>query len=142
MYYQTLNRKLTLETKSLKQQLQIEISKRKETQKHLLETTEKLRVLENFLDNKERRLYYNGELLLPNKRQRFGTQSLTNLRDIWYASKVVLNSSIYSTIFFLLSIFTFSSSNPLKLSEKNRKWHADVVEDYSVGTSFANIYNI
>ncbi|KOX77976.1 Lebercilin-like protein [Melipona quadrifasciata] len=81
---QTLNKKLTLETKSLKQQLHLEISKRKETQKHLDETGEKLKTLENLLDNRERRLYCNGQLLFPDKNRRFGTQSLTNLRDIRY----------------------------------------------------------
>lgn len=75
---------MTLETKSLKQQLHLEISKRKETQKQLDEITEKLKTLENLLDNKERRLYYNQQLLFPDKNRRFGTRSLTNLRDIRY----------------------------------------------------------
>ncbi|OAD61337.1 Lebercilin-like protein [Eufriesea mexicana] len=103
---QTLHKKLALETKSLKQQLHLEISKRKETQKYLNEKTEKLKTLENLLDNRERRLYYSGQLLLPDKNRRFGTQSLTNLRDI-------------------------SSSNPLKLSDKNKKWQTDV-QKYSL----------
>ncbi|KAK9305425.1 hypothetical protein QLX08_003552 [Tetragonisca angustula] len=98
---QTLHKKLTLETKSLKQQLHLEISKRKETQKHLDETEEKLKTLENLLDNRERRLLYSGQLLFPDKNRRFGTQSLTNLRDI-------------------------SSSNPLKIPDKNRKWQTDI----------------
>ncbi|XP_012167889.2 lebercilin-like protein isoform X1 [Bombus terrestris] len=100
----TLHKKLTLETKSLKQQLHLEISKRRETQKHLDETTEKLRSLENLLDNRERRLYYSGQLLFPDKNRRFGTQSLTNLRDI-------------------------SSSNPLKIPSKNKKWQTDIQKD-------------
>ncbi|KOC70535.1 Lebercilin [Habropoda laboriosa] len=100
-YFLTLHRKLSLETKSLKQQLHIETSKRKETQKHLDGATEKLRTLENLLDNRERRLYYNGQLLFPDRIRRFGTQSLTNLRDI-------------------------SSSNPLKLLNKGKKWQTDV----------------
>ncbi|XP_068967350.1 putative leucine-rich repeat-containing protein DDB_G0290503 isoform X2 [Bombus flavifrons] len=101
---QTLHKKLSLETKSLKQQLHLEISKRRETQKHLDETTEKLRSLENLLDNRERRLYYSGQLLFPDKNRRFGTQSLTNLRDI-------------------------SSSNPLKIPSKNKKWQTDIQKD-------------
>ncbi|CAK9817047.1 Lebercilin-like protein [Anthophora plagiata] len=98
---QTLHRKLSLDTKSLKQQLHLEISKRKETQKRLDEATEKLKTLENLLDNKERRLYYNGQLLFSDGVRRFGTQSLTNLRDI-------------------------SSSNPLKLLNKGKKWQTGV----------------
>ncbi|CAL7943273.1 unnamed protein product [Xylocopa violacea] len=101
---QMLHRKLNLETKSLKQQLNLEISKRKEIQKHLDETINKLRKLENLLDNRERRLYYNNQLLFPEKNQRLGTQSLTNLRDI-------------------------SSSNPLKLTVKNKKWQTDIQEN-------------
>ncbi|XP_053979689.1 interaptin [Hylaeus volcanicus] len=100
---QTLHRKLALESKCLKQQLYTEVSKRKETQKHLDETIEKLKSLEHLLDNKERRLYYSGQLLHPNKNRQFGTQSLTNLRDI-------------------------SSSNPLKLSDQSRRWQRDVEE--------------
>ncbi|XP_043255554.1 interaptin [Colletes gigas] len=100
---QVLHRKLALESKSLKQQLYAEISKRKETQKRLNETIEKLKSLENLLDNRERRLYYNGQLLHPNKNRHFGTQSLTNLRDI-------------------------SSSNPLKLSNQSRRWQKDAQE--------------
>ncbi|XP_015431282.1 PREDICTED: lebercilin-like protein [Dufourea novaeangliae] len=100
---QTLHRRLSLESKSLKQQLHIEISKRKETQKELEETKEKLKSLEHLLDNRERRLYRNGQLLLPTKIRHLSTQSLTNLRDI-------------------------SSSNPLKLSDQNGKWKSDVQE--------------
>ncbi|XP_026667675.1 hyaluronan mediated motility receptor isoform X2 [Ceratina calcarata] len=100
---QTLHRKLNLETKSLKQQLQSEISKRKETQKNLDDATEKLKGLENLLDNRERRLYYNDQLF-PEKNRRFGTRSLTNLRDI-------------------------SSSNPLKLPDKDKKWQTEIQED-------------
>lgn len=116
---QTLHKKLSLETKSLKQQLHLEISKRKETQKHLDEITEKLKTLENLLDNKERRLYYNQQLLFPDKNRRFGTRSLTNLRDI-------------------------SSSNPLKISEKSKKWQADVQKNSlpMLHTSESNDKNI
>lgn len=88
----------------MKHQLRIEVSKRKETQKNLDETIEKLRSLENLLDNRERRLYSSGQLVLHNKNRRFGTQSLTNLRDI-------------------------SSSNPLKLSDKCEKWQTNVQDN-------------
>nr|XP_034190011.1 lebercilin [Osmia lignaria] len=103
---QTLHRKLTLESKSLKHQLHTEISKRKETQKNLDEATEKLRGLENLLDNREHRLYSSGQLqlLFRSKNRRLGTQSLTNLRDI-------------------------SSSNPLKLPDKCKKWQIDVQDN-------------
>ena len=101
---QTLHRKLTLESKSLKHQLHVEISKRKETQKNLEEAIEKLRSVEHLLDNRERKLYYNGHLVLPNRDRHFGTRSLTNLRDI-------------------------SSSNPLKLSDRRKNWQADAQEN-------------
>ncbi|XP_012060812.1 PREDICTED: intracellular protein transport protein USO1 [Atta cephalotes] len=76
---QLLHRKLTLETKSLKHQLHIEISKHKETQKNLQETIEKLKSLECLLDNREKRLYYNGQLPIYNKEKNLGSHSLTNL---------------------------------------------------------------
>ncbi|KAG5315002.1 LCA5 protein, partial [Acromyrmex insinuator] len=76
---QLLHRKLTLETKSLKHQLHIEISKHKETQKNLQETIEKLKSLECLLDNREKRLYYNGQLPIYNKEKNLGSRSLTNL---------------------------------------------------------------
>ncbi|XP_011860521.1 PREDICTED: lebercilin-like protein isoform X2 [Vollenhovia emeryi] len=79
---QLLHRKLALETKSLKHQLHIEISKHKETQKNLQETIEKLKSLECLLDNKEKRLYYNGQLPIYSKEKNLGSHSLTNLRDI------------------------------------------------------------
>ncbi|XP_076685969.1 uncharacterized protein LOC143377977 [Andrena cerasifolii] len=101
---QSLHRKLTLESKSLKHQLHVEISKRKETQKNLEEAIEKLRSVEHLLDNRERKLYYNGHLVLPNRNRHFGTRSLTNLRDI-------------------------SSSNPLKLSGQSKNWQADAQEN-------------
>ncbi|XP_011685716.1 PREDICTED: lebercilin isoform X1 [Wasmannia auropunctata] len=78
---QLLHRKLALETKSLKHQLHIEISKHKETQKNLQETIEKLKSLECLLDNRERRLYYNGQLPIYSK-EKLGSHSLTNLRDV------------------------------------------------------------
>ncbi|XP_076398263.1 uncharacterized protein LOC100881552 isoform X2 [Megachile rotundata] len=116
---QTLHRKLILESKSLKHQLRIEVTKRKETQKNLDETIEKLRSLENFLDNRERRLYSNGQLVLQNKNRRFGTQSLTNLRDI-------------------------SSSNPLKLSDKCEKWQTNAQDNIlpTLNTSEVNDKNM
>ncbi|XP_018360567.1 PREDICTED: intracellular protein transport protein USO1 [Trachymyrmex cornetzi] len=76
---QLLHRKLTLETKSLKHQLHIEISKHKETQKNLQETIEKLKSLECLLDNREKRLYYNSQLPIYNKEKNLGSHSLTNL---------------------------------------------------------------
>lgn len=83
-YSQLLHRKLALETKSLKHQLHVEISKHKETQKNLQETIEKLKTLECLLDNREKRLYYNGQLPIYNKEKNLGSHSFTNLSDIRY----------------------------------------------------------
>lgn len=77
---QLLHRKLALESKSLKHQLHVEISKHKETQKNLQEKIEKLKSLEYLLDNREKRLYYNGQLPIYNKEKNLGSHSLTNLR--------------------------------------------------------------
>ncbi|EFN83746.1 Trafficking protein particle complex subunit 3 [Harpegnathos saltator] len=79
---QLLHRKLALETKSMKHQLHIEISKHKETQKNLQETIEKLKTLECLLDNREKRLYYNGQLPIYNKEKNLDSHSFTNLSDI------------------------------------------------------------
>ncbi|XP_032689648.1 myosin-11 isoform X2 [Odontomachus brunneus] len=79
---QLLHRKLALETKSLKHQLHVEIFKHKETQKNLQETIEKLKTLECLLDNREKRLYYNGQLPIYNKEKNLGSHSSTNLSDI------------------------------------------------------------
>ncbi|XP_014467514.1 PREDICTED: uncharacterized protein LOC106740714 isoform X2 [Dinoponera quadriceps] len=79
---QILHRKLALESKSLKHQLHVEISKHKETQKNLQEAIEKLKTLECLLDNKEKRLYYNGQLPVYNKEKNLGSHSSTNLSDI------------------------------------------------------------
>ncbi|XP_078040291.1 uncharacterized protein LOC144471770 isoform X2 [Augochlora pura] len=100
---QTLHRKLSLESKSLKQQLYTEITKRKATQKQLEEATEKLKSLEHLLHNRERKLYCNGQLPHPTKSKHLGTQFLTNTRDI-------------------------SISNPLKSSDQHKKWQNDVEE--------------
>lgn len=127
---------MTLETKSLKQQLHLEISKRKETQKHLDEITEKLKTLENLLDNKERRLHCNQQLLFPDKSRRFGTRSLTNLRDIRYVKILNIRYNYKSIIYLYLIIFFFSSSNPLKISEKSKKWQADVQKNSLVKINF------
>ncbi|XP_015606142.1 lebercilin [Cephus cinctus] len=78
---QTLNRKLTLETKSLKHQLNLEVARHRETQKHLQESLEKLKTLEDLLDNRERRLYYSGQLPVFHKPKNMGSQSLTNLAE-------------------------------------------------------------
>ncbi|XP_043276614.1 lebercilin [Venturia canescens] len=78
---QTLNRKLALESKSLKHQLNAEVAKHRETQKHLNETLEKLKNLEDLLDNREKRLYYSGRLPVCNKGKSMESQSLMNLRQ-------------------------------------------------------------
>lgn len=83
---QLLHRKLALETKSLKHQLHVEISKHKETQKTLQETIEKLKSLECLLDNREKRLYYNGQLPIYNKEKNLGSHSLTSLKNTRYKS--------------------------------------------------------
>ncbi|XP_076661842.1 uncharacterized protein LOC143365498 isoform X2 [Halictus rubicundus] len=100
---QTLHRKLSLESKSLKQQLYTEISKRKATQKDLEETTQKLKSLEHLLDSRERKLYCNGQLSLSTKSRQLGTQLLTSSRDI-------------------------GTSNSLKLSDQPKKCQNDVEE--------------
>ncbi|XP_012278215.1 uncharacterized protein LOC105698493 isoform X2 [Orussus abietinus] len=76
---QTLNRKLTLETKSLKHQLSSEIAKHKETQKVLGDTLEKMKFLEEMLDNRERRLFASGQLPVFGKAKNLASQSLINL---------------------------------------------------------------
>ncbi|XP_020300615.1 lebercilin-like protein [Pseudomyrmex gracilis] len=78
---QLLHRKLALETKSLKHQLHIEICKHKETQKNLQETIEKLKSLECLLDNREKRLYYNGQLPINIKERNLVSHSLTSLKN-------------------------------------------------------------
>ncbi|XP_050445178.1 centrosomal protein of 128 kDa isoform X2 [Cataglyphis hispanica] len=99
---QLLHRKLALESKSLKHQLHVEISKHKETQKNLQEKIEKLKSLEYLLDNREKRLYYNGQLPIYNKEKNLGSHSLTNL-----------------------SI----PSNPVKISNRNKKSETDISKD-------------
>ncbi|XP_063983404.1 lebercilin isoform X2 [Diachasmimorpha longicaudata] len=76
---QNLNRKLSLESKSLKHQLHVEAAKHKETQKQLSEALDKLKNLEELLDNREKRLYHSGQLPAFNKRKALTSQSLTNL---------------------------------------------------------------
>lgn len=73
---QLLQRKLALESKSLKHQLHVEVSKHKQTQKNLAEALEKVKDLEHLIDNKTRR-----QLLSNGKDKISGTQSLTNLRN-------------------------------------------------------------
>ncbi|XP_024868905.1 lebercilin-like protein [Temnothorax curvispinosus] len=89
---QLLHRKLALETKSLKHQLHVEISKHKETQKNLQETIEKLKSLECLLDNREKRLYYNGQLPISSKEKNLGSHSLTNLRDVSISNPIKVSS--------------------------------------------------
>lgn len=72
----------------MKHQLNIEISKHKETQKNLQETIEKLKSLECLLDNREKRLYYNGQLPISSKEKNLGSHSLTNLRNIRYKNHI------------------------------------------------------
>lgn len=91
---QLLHRKLALETKSLKHQLHVEISKHKETQKTLQETTEKLKSLECLLDNREKRLYYNDQLPIY-KEKNLGSHSLTNLRYIYMSLFIYLFLILY-----------------------------------------------
>ncbi|XP_072753298.1 uncharacterized protein [Anoplolepis gracilipes] len=98
---QLLHRKLALETKSLKHQLHVEISKHKETQKNLQEALEKLKSLEYLLDNREKRLYYNGQLPMFSKEKNLGSHSLTNL----------------------------STSNPVKVFSRNKKSETDISKD-------------
>ncbi|XP_046745520.1 lebercilin isoform X2 [Diprion similis] len=76
---QMLHRKLALESKSLKHQLNSEIAKNKIAQRHLNKTMEKLKCLEELLDNREKKLYYSGQLPVFNKRRNMTSQSLTNL---------------------------------------------------------------
>lgn len=72
----------------MKHQLNVEISKHKETQKNLQETIEKLKSLECLLDNREKRLYYNGQLPISSKEKNLGSHSLTNLKDIRYKNHI------------------------------------------------------
>ena len=55
--------------------------KHKETQKHLQDTLEKLKSLEELLDNRERRMYYNNQLPSYNKSRYLGNHSVSSLED-------------------------------------------------------------
>ena len=68
-----------METKYLKHQLHLEMTKQKETQKHLQEALDKLKTAENLLDNKEKRLLLKNQLNVINKGQCLASQSLSNL---------------------------------------------------------------
>ncbi|XP_015185671.1 PREDICTED: lebercilin-like protein [Polistes dominula] len=74
---QMLQRKLALESKSLKHQLFVEVSKHKQTQKSLQEALEKVKDLEHLVSNKTRK-----QLLIDKKDKILVTQSLTNLRNV------------------------------------------------------------
>lgn len=74
-----LHRKLALEGKSLKHQLNNEVAKNKVAQRHLNKTMEKLKSLEDLLDNREKKLYYTGQLPIFGKRKNMASQSLVNL---------------------------------------------------------------
>ncbi|KAI4494386.1 hypothetical protein M0802_008878 [Mischocyttarus mexicanus] len=74
---QLLKRKLALESKSLKHQLFVEVSKHKQTQKSLQEALEKVKDLEYLMNKKTRK-----QLLIDKKDTIFVTQSLTNLRNV------------------------------------------------------------
>ncbi|XP_066582842.1 putative leucine-rich repeat-containing protein DDB_G0290503 isoform X2 [Prorops nasuta] len=80
---QMLQRRLDIESKSAKHHINLEINKHRETQKHLQEAVRKLMALENLLDNRERRLYFSGQLpiaALATRNQNLAeSHSLTNL---------------------------------------------------------------
>lgn len=115
IFLQLLRRKLALETKSLKHQLHVEISKHKETQKNLQETIAKLKSLECLLDNREKRMYYNGQLSIYGKEKNLGSHSLTNLRDVRYNNRIyvsfrliIQNKFIYVYVFYISASLTQS----------------------------------
>ncbi|XP_043491345.1 GATA zinc finger domain-containing protein 14-like [Polistes fuscatus] len=85
---QMLQRKLALESKSLKHQLFVEVSKHKQTQKSLQEALEKVKDLEHLLSNKTRK-----QLQIDKKDKILVTQSLTNLRNVSTTSSVQLNTT-------------------------------------------------
>lgn len=68
------------------------------------ETLEKLKSLEYLLDNREKRLYYNGQLPIYNKEKNLGSHSLTNLRYKNYYLFILI-------IIILITIMSLFTSN-------------------------------
>lgn len=112
----------------MKHQLHIEISKHKETQKNLQETIEKLKSLECLLDNREKRLYYNGQLPIYTKEKNLGSHSLTNLKDVRYKSHIYRTFSP-DNIQNFLHILYFSISNAVKASSKGKRNENNMPKD-------------
>lgn len=77
----TLNKKLAIETKYLKQQLHLEITKHKDTQKKLQETINRLKSTEELLENKEHKLVYKKQLNLSHTMQNTRRISHLNLEN-------------------------------------------------------------
>lgn len=63
----------------MRHQLNSEVAKNKAAQRHLNKTMEKLKGLEDLLDNREKKLYYSGQLPIFGKRKNMTSQSLMNL---------------------------------------------------------------
>ncbi|KAK0086618.1 hypothetical protein PV325_002861 [Microctonus aethiopoides] len=102
---QTLNRKLTLQSKKFKHQINTEVTKHRDTRKQLHITLEKLKTLEDLLNNREKRLYLNPhqghQLPSFNRRKPTTSQSLTNLRNNSITSNVVkttINQNTHSDV--------------------------------------------
>ncbi|KAK0179806.1 hypothetical protein PV327_005523 [Microctonus hyperodae] len=102
---QTLNRKLTLQSKKFKHQINNEVTKHRDTRKQLHITLEKLKTLEDLLNNREKRLYSNPhqahQLPLFNRRKPTTSQSLTNLRNNSITSNLVkptINQNTYNDV--------------------------------------------
>ncbi|KAF7997283.1 hypothetical protein HCN44_005560 [Aphidius gifuensis] len=117
---QMLNKKLTLETKSLKHQLNSEIAKHKITEKQLFDSLEKLTAMEYLMDNREKRLYHNNGQIPTgiNKKKSMTSQSLTNLQTTIKSS--TKNRDTIKNDFKNQSLpkLMINESNDLKLSNK------------------------
>lgn len=92
--FQTLKRKLTLESKYLKHQLHAEMVKHKETQKTLEDTQAKLEKLQQLHEQKEKQSYQASNLAYFYKeRAAMSSQSLTNLSET-YRSETSTNKGV------------------------------------------------
>lgn len=107
-----LNKKLTLETKSLKHQLNSEIAKHKITEKQLFDSLEKLTAMEDLMDNREKRLYHNNGQIPTgiNRKKSMTSQSLTNLQttnSIKSSRKNTIQNDFKNPSLVSLNVFNF-----------------------------------
>lgn len=119
----TLNRKLAIETKHLKHQIQIEVMKHKETQKRLQETLKQLKYVEEVTGNKVKTLLHGKELNLASTRQNIKRISHPNLHD---------NSSG-------INFETFSSKHNKVKAENQDNTQTNVINENNNGKCEVNL---